>query len=118
VSREDNVRQVVSKVLLGEADAGVVYATDVTPQVRDDLTRIAIPDPLQTIASYPIAATRGGNAPGGEAFVAFVLSPTGQDVLGTWGFLRATGTASASSAPPSGTLATVPVPSLASGQMA
>jgi molybdate transport system substrate-binding protein len=87
VSREDNVRQIVSKVQLGEADAGIVYATDVTPQVRAQLQQIQVPDPLQTIAGYPIAVARGANAAGGEAFVAFVLSPAGQDILSKWGFL-------------------------------
>ena len=87
VSREDNVRQVVAKVQLGEADAGVVYTTDVTPQVRDQLTQIAVPDPLQTIATYPIAVTQGANGTGGEAFVTYVLSPPGQEVLRKWGFL-------------------------------
>jgi molybdate transport system substrate-binding protein len=87
VSREDNVRQVVSKVQLGEADAAVVYATDVTPQVRDQLTQIAVPDPLQTLATYPIAVTRGSNVTGGEAFSSFVLSQPGQDILRKWGFL-------------------------------
>ncbi len=51
----------------------------------------AVPDPLQTIAAYPIALTRGRNVAGGEAFVAFVLGPTGQEILGRWGFLRAEG---------------------------
>ena len=87
VSREDNVRQIVSKVQLGEADAGVVYTTDVTPQVRDQLQQIAIPDPLQTIATYPIAVAKGSNAAGGEAFTQFVLGPQGQAILGKWGFL-------------------------------
>jgi molybdate transport system substrate-binding protein len=87
VSREDNVRQVVSKVQLGEADAAVVYATDATPQVRDQLQLIAVPEPLQTSADYPIAVARGSNPAGGEAFADYVLSPAGQDILARWGFL-------------------------------
>jgi molybdate transport system substrate-binding protein len=87
VSREDNVRQIVSKVQLGEADAGIVYTTDVTPQVRDQLQQIAIPDPLQTIAAYPIAVAKGSNAAGGEAFTQFVLGQGGQAILARWGFL-------------------------------
>jgi molybdate transport system substrate-binding protein len=87
VSLEDNVRQVVSKVQLGEVDAAIVYSTDATPQVRDQLQIIEVPDPLQTLASYPIAVTRGNNAAGGEAFVAYVLGPDGQAALAKWGFL-------------------------------
>jgi molybdate transport system substrate-binding protein len=87
VSREDNVRQVVSKVQLGEVDAAVVYSTDATPQVRLQLQIIAIPDALQTLAAYPIAVARGANAAGGEAFVNYVLSPAGQATLARWGFL-------------------------------
>jgi molybdate transport system substrate-binding protein len=87
VSREDNVRQVVSKVQLGEADAAVVYLTDVTPQVRDQLQQIQVPDPLQTTATYPIAVARGDNPAGGEAFANFVLSQSGREILAKWGFL-------------------------------
>jgi molybdate transport system substrate-binding protein len=87
VSQEDNVRQVVSKVQLGEADAAIVYSTDATPQVRDQLQLIQVPDPLQTLAMYPIAVARGGNAAGGEAFVSYVLGPDGQAALARWGFL-------------------------------
>ena len=87
VSQEDNVRQVVSKVQLGEADAAVVYSTDATPQVRDQLQIIQVPDPLQAPATYPIAVARGNNASGGEAFVAYVLGPEGQATLKKWGFL-------------------------------
>jgi molybdate transport system substrate-binding protein len=93
VSREDNVRQIVAKVQLGEADGGIVYTTDVAPQVRDQLQQIAIPDALQTIATYPIAVAKGGNAAGGEAFVTFVLGPSGQAILGKWGFLSLVATA-------------------------
>lgn len=87
VSQEDNVRQVVSKVQLGEADAGIVYSTDATPQVRDQLNLIQVPDSLQTLATYPIAVAKGNNAAGGEAFVAYVLGPAGQATLARWGFL-------------------------------
>src|SRR6266571_7045976 len=88
VSQEDNVRQVVSKVQLGEADAAIVYSTDATPQVRDQLQIIQVPDPLQTLASYPIAVAKGNNPAGGEAFVAYVLGADGQATLAKWGFLR------------------------------
>jgi molybdate transport system substrate-binding protein len=89
VSREDNVRQVVSKVQLGEADAAVVYSTDATPQVRDQLRIIPVPDALQTIASYPIAVARGSNMAGGEAFVDYVLGAQGEATLAAWGFMPA-----------------------------
>ena len=72
---------------LGEADAAVVYSTDATPQVRDQLQIIEIPDALQTLATYPIAVANGSNSAGGEAFVSYVLSSHGQATLAKWGFL-------------------------------
>src|SRR6266851_5972811 len=90
VSMEDNVRQVVAKVQLGEADAAVVYSADATPQIRDQLQIIQVPDPLQTLATYPIAVAEGNNAAGGEAFVAYVVGPQGQATLAKWGFLPPT----------------------------
>jgi molybdate transport system substrate-binding protein len=87
VSMEDNVRQVVAKVQLGEADVAVVYSTDATPQIRDQLQIIQVPDPLQTLATYPIAVANGNNAAGGETFVGYVLGPQGQATLAKWGFL-------------------------------
>jgi molybdate transport system substrate-binding protein len=98
VSQEDNVRQVVSKVQLGEADAAVVYSTDATPQVRDQLQLIQIPDPLQQLATYPIAVAKGANPAGGEAFVSYVLGPEGQATLAKWGFLPPTAASSAPAA--------------------
>jgi molybdate transport system substrate-binding protein len=89
VSQEADVRQLVAKVQLGEADAGVSYLTDVTPQVRGQLTEVQIPDGLNTLATYPIATTKGNNTEGGPAFVNFVLSPIGQAILARWGFLSA-----------------------------
>jgi molybdate transport system substrate-binding protein len=98
VSQEDNVRQVVAKVQLGEADAAIVYSTDATPQVRDQLAIIQVPDALQTLAAYPIAVAKGNNSAAGQAFVAYVLGADGQAVLAKWGFLpppMATGAAPA-----------------------
>jgi hypothetical protein len=131
VSQEDNVRQVVSKVQLGEADAAIVYSTDPTPQVRDQLNIIQVPDPLQTFASYPIAVSKGNNAAGGEAFVSYVLGPEGQATLEKWGFLPPPSPqASASAQPTAATTAgqageaagaaaaSAPIPSVASATFA
>jgi molybdate transport system substrate-binding protein len=91
VSREANVRQIVAKVQLGEADAGVVYKTDVTPQAAPQLSTIEIPDEFNTIATYPIARVQGGpNPSGADAFIAFVLSPAGQTTLAKWSFIPVT----------------------------
>jgi molybdate transport system substrate-binding protein len=87
VSEEGDVRQVVSKVQLGAADAAIVYMTDATPHVRTRLNVVQLPDSVQIVASYPIAVARGHNPSGGEAFVAYVLGPNGQAILKKWGFL-------------------------------
>jgi molybdate transport system substrate-binding protein len=87
VSREADVRQLVAKVQLGEADAGVSYLTDVTPQVRNAVSQISVPDELNVLATYPIATAKGTNLNSGQAFMNFVLSPIGQAVLNRWGFL-------------------------------
>jgi len=87
VSREPNVRQVVAKIQLGEGDAAVVYLSDVTPQSAPDLQTIAIPDDLNTIATYPIAiVANAAQAELGAGFVALVLSPIGQGILQKWNF--------------------------------
>jgi molybdate transport system substrate-binding protein len=99
VSQEDNVRQVVSKVQLGEADAAIVYSTDATPKVRDQLKIIQVPDPLQALARYPIAVAKGNNAAGGEAFVAYVVGSEGQATLAKWGFYAHPGAAAAQNWP-------------------
>jgi molybdate transport system substrate-binding protein len=87
VSNEEDVKGVVQKVLLGEADAGIVYATDVTASIRDRVKAIAIPDALNVVASYPIAMLRTtGHAPEARSFVRFVLGPA-QEMLQRRGFL-------------------------------
>lgn len=88
VSNEEDVKGVVQKVLLGEADAGIVYATDVTPALRAQVSVIAIPDEVNVIASYPIAVVRGTRRHVlAGAFVGFVLRQ-GQAILRDAGFLE------------------------------
>jgi molybdate transport system substrate-binding protein len=87
VSEEEDVRAVVAKVQLREADAGLAYATDVGGRSRESLTVLDIPDPFNPIAEYPIAVVAGGRRPLAAAFVALVLSPEGQRLLVARGFL-------------------------------
>jgi molybdate transport system substrate-binding protein len=90
VSEETNVKLVVSKVHLGEADAGMVYSTDVTPAVRSAVKVIDISPEFNVMAKYPIAVVQGTrNHAGARAFIAYVLSPTGQAILARHGFLVA-----------------------------
>ncbi|MCO5223140.1 MAG: molybdate ABC transporter substrate-binding protein [Thermomicrobiales bacterium] len=83
VSQEDNVRAVLTKVALGEADAGIVYTSDVT----EDVISILIPEEVNELATYPIAPVVGGNAEISEAYISYILSPEGQDVLANYGFI-------------------------------
>jgi molybdate transport system substrate-binding protein len=85
VSNEDNVKQVVTKVQLGEADAGIVYVSDAV--AAPDLQTIPIMDEYNVIAKYPIAIL--SSAPESElaaVFVDYVLSAEGQAILQKWGF--------------------------------
>lgn len=86
VSSENDVKQVVAKVQLGEADAGIVYVSDAV--AAPDLQKIDIPAESNVIAKYPIAAlSKSSNAGLAQAFIAYVLSPGGQAILQKWGFL-------------------------------
>ena len=90
VSREANVRAAANRVALGEADATFVYATDVTPDIRDSVEVVEIPDEVNVVATYPIAALRSSkNSEMARAWVDLVLSDEGQDVLEEYGFERA-----------------------------
>jgi molybdate transport system substrate-binding protein len=89
VSEETNVRQVALKVRLGEADAGVVYGTDITPDLKPNVIEIAIPMRQNVLARYPVAVLRqSNNLEAARAFVGYVLSPAGQGILQQWGFLK------------------------------
>ncbi|MDX2162260.1 MAG: molybdate ABC transporter substrate-binding protein [bacterium] len=88
VSEEENVRQVAAKIALGEGDAGVVYVSDITQEITDQVMRIDVPDAFNTIAQYPIAVTTEGAQPeAAAAFMAFVLSPEGQAILERYNFI-------------------------------
>lgn len=90
VSYEDNVKAVVSKVSLDEADAGIVYVTDITAEAAQKVGTLDIPDALNTIAKYPIAPVADGkNNDLAKAFIALVLSPEGQAILVKAGFIPA-----------------------------
>jgi len=90
VSEEENVKSVVGKVQLGEADAGIVYRSDVTPALAHFVRVFEIPDSANVLATYPIARVRGSRSPDAASeFVARVLSPGGQLVLRRHGLLPA-----------------------------
>jgi len=90
VSEEQNVRQVSAKVALGEADAGIVYASDVTPDLVDDVIVFPIEDAFNTIAIYPMAVTNDAAEPElAQAFINAVFACEGQAVLVKWGFISA-----------------------------
>jgi len=85
VSNETDVKQVVAKVELGEADAGIVYTSDAIAD--PNLATISIPDKFNVIASYPIAILSSALEPNlAAAFVVYVLSPAGRTILIKWGF--------------------------------
>lgn len=92
VSYEENVRSVLTKVALGEADAGIVYASDVAASPVGAVQQIEIPGALNTIVTYPIAALSDSpQAALAQSFVDAVLSAEGQAVLEQAGFLGAGG---------------------------
>jgi len=87
VSYEENVRAVYSKVALGEADAGIVYATDIPQGNSDRLGVLEIPEALNVVAVYPIAPIQdSSNAGLAAAFIDFVRSSQGQEILAHYGF--------------------------------
>jgi molybdate transport system substrate-binding protein len=90
VSQEDNVKQVVAKIQLGEADAGIVYSSDVTPDAAEKVNKIEIPDKYNVLATYPIAVLKAApQADLAAKFMAYVLSAAGQAGLQKWGFIPA-----------------------------
>ncbi len=90
VSQEENVKGVVTKVQLGEADAGLVYRSDVTASVARFVRVFDIADSYNVVASYPIAVLKGARHPEeARQFVDLIASAEGQRVLRKQGFLAA-----------------------------
>jgi molybdate transport system substrate-binding protein len=88
-SLETDVKSVISKIELGEADAGIVYTTDVTA-AGSKVQGVPIADADNVIATYPIVAVKASaNLTAANAFIAYVLSAAGQSKLQSFGFLAA-----------------------------
>lgn len=86
VSEEQNVADVLGKVISGEADAGLVYVTDVRA-AGDQVEGISFPESDEVVNTYPIAQVGGADEPDlAEAFIGLVTSSQGQAVLADAGF--------------------------------
>jgi molybdate transport system substrate-binding protein len=86
VTLEVDVKSVLTKVELGDVDAGVVYVTDVM-SAGTKVTGVTIPDGINASTTYPIATISSSKHESiAQAFVAYVLSPAGQQVLAAAGF--------------------------------
>ena len=88
VSEEHNVKQVVTKIQLGEADAGMAYVSDITPQMANTVRSITIPEAYNPIASYPIALVKDTRQPAAaKTFIDFVRSEQGQAMMQSYNFV-------------------------------
>jgi molybdate transport system substrate-binding protein len=88
VSLEQNVKGVVTKVTTGEADAGIVYITDVTA-AGNKAAGVTIPSNINVIAKYPIASVKASShADVDQAFIDFLTGPDGQAIMTKYGFGR------------------------------
>lgn len=88
VSYEQNVRAVLTKISLGEGDAGVAYSSDVVGTEAENVLVLEIPDELNTIAQYPVAPLNDSEYGDAAAqFIAFILSTEGQSILTKYGFI-------------------------------
>ena len=86
VSKEENVRAVLTKIELGEGDAGIVYATDVA--ASRDVKTIPIPANANVVATYAaVALAASAHKPEAEAFLSWLRGPEGLAILQGFGFL-------------------------------
>ncbi|MEQ1698676.1 MAG: molybdate ABC transporter substrate-binding protein [Ilumatobacteraceae bacterium] len=86
-SLEEKVKGVVTKVSIGEADAGIVFVTDVSA-AGDTAQGVEIPADINVISNYPIVVTKASQNPAAaQAFLDFVASDAGQAILAKYGFL-------------------------------
>lgn len=88
VSRETTVEAVANKIELGEADAGVVYTSNITRAAADKVRVLEVPDQFNQIAAYPIASLANAQEPElAKQWIELTLSPTGQQILSSYGFI-------------------------------
>ena len=86
-SLEDKVKGVVTKVVAGEADAGIVYVSDVK-SAGDSAEGVEIPADINVINNYPMVVTKQASNPAtAQAFIDYVVSGSGQAVLARYGLL-------------------------------
>jgi molybdate transport system substrate-binding protein len=86
VSKEDNVKGIVTKIELGEGDGGVVYVTDAKASTKVRI--VDVPAEANVPATYAQVAVRASkNLAGANDFMGFVISPAGQAILAKYGFL-------------------------------
>ncbi len=90
VSEESRVKAIVAKLLLGEADAGILYRSDLTPGKASRLTAIPLPAKHNPLASYPVAKVTQGSSRSDD-FIAFLRSNTAREIFLRNGFLSETG---------------------------
>ena len=94
ISQETNVNYVVTKVALGEADAGFAYVSDITENLTSKVDKIAIPDEYNVIAEYPMGILRESKYPvQSQKFISRVLSDEGKAILEKYGFAPVVGAA-------------------------
>ena len=87
VSNETDDKSVVAKVGSGDADAGIVYVSDISAATGTQLGSVAIPSADEVIATYPIAVITGSaQTSAAQSFVAYVTGASGQATLKTFGF--------------------------------
>jgi len=88
VSEETMVTLIMSKVALGEADAGFAFLSDVSPKMAGKITRIFIPDKYNVIGDFPIGVLKQSKYPQqSRNFIDLVMSAKGQAVLKKYGFI-------------------------------
>jgi molybdate transport system substrate-binding protein len=88
-SLEADVKSVISKIELGEADSGIVYTTDVKA-AGSKVQGVPVPDAVNVVATYPMVAVKGTKNPDlANAFISYVMSADGQATLQSFGFLPA-----------------------------
>jgi molybdate transport system substrate-binding protein len=88
VSQETTVNRVVSKVALGEADAGFAFISDVSPQMVGKVARVLIPDKFNVVGDFPVGVLSQSRYPAeSKAFIDEIMSEDGQTILDKYGFI-------------------------------